>query len=751
MMVFNPVYIQKTNSGELQLLGNGFSNQKPTYLFSDIIKVILAKTDQTEVPADLLLNADGKKSAVASDNPLLITDAEVDLYDKLMKLNFNMMDADGITNEVADNTIDVLNNLKMYLKGLTDKNETAPSEDHDFEIDKSDLMVVLSIFAGNVVNQTGPNAGNTDVASELKDFVKEVDNLIEGLESGKGKKLVVAQKDFTLEFHSLENGKIAVAVKPAGKENQSQQKIVSGDKIPVESKSELATLKITNSEQTQNNIPVDLSSKETNVNNDVDYKAGNNGADKNQNKAAIEFDIQKNDSTKEISKDTKPFAEQPSEIKNKNVDVKQEINFVNKNDETDIVSKAAVKNSDKQQNPIEQNKIVATPSEQQNNSKEKELENSTSQKPDAKLFFDGKVKVEVSTVKNEVEKNSTPVKNNSVQAEILTGVQPKNINGQDSDTLLKQASNVLKNDVEKTSTVDEKLSVKINLENTASEKETAGKINSLWNSEEINPKKETNTNDLSNKNELTKEEKAKTVKLETAVNSKMIEGSETVNKEAVNNSAQINAQNTAAVNKSNQNEKINVDNSDAEKTVSVKEKITKQVASSKESDQQRSDNQPQNSFEKNLINVNKTETFGKEIKQTVKVVEQSRLMNELENVIKSGEKKLVTINLSPEDLGSVKVSLDISDKSVSAKINVTNDSVRQMIMTQSENLKSSLSQSGIQLASLNVSVNNSDEKTTQHGKMKRKENFSDKKIVIKDMPGPVKVKNLGYNTYDYVV
>ncbi len=750
-MVFNPVYIQKTNSGELQLLGNGFSNQKPTYLFSDIIKVILAKTDQTEVPADLLLNADGKKSAVASDNPLLITDAEVDLYDKLMKLNFNMMDADGITNEVADNTIDVLNNLKMYLKGLTDKNETAPSEDHDFEIDKSDLMVVLSIFAGNVVNQTGPNAGNTDVASELKDFVKEVDNLIEGLESGKGKKLVVAQKDFTLEFHSLENGKIAVAVKPAGKENQSQQKIVSGDKIPVESKSELATLKITNSEQTQNNIPVDLSSKETNVNNDVDYKAGNNGADKNQNKAAIEFDIQKNDSTKEISKDTKPFAEQPSEIKNKNVDVKQEINFVNKNDETDIVSKAAVKNSDKQQNPIEQNKIVATPSEQQNNSKEKELENSTSQKPDAKLFFDGKVKVEVSTVKNEVEKNSTPVKNNSVQAEILTGVQPKNINGQDSDTLLKQASNVLKNDVEKTSTVDEKLSVKINLENTASEKETAGKINSLWNSEEINPKKETNTNDLSNKNELTKEEKAKTVKLETAVNSKMIEGSETVNKEAVNNSAQINAQNTAAVNKSNQNEKINVDNSDAEKTVSVKEKITKQVASSKESDQQRSDNQPQNSFEKNLINVNKTETFGKEIKQTVKVVEQSRLMNELENVIKSGEKKLVTINLSPEDLGSVKVSLDISDKSVSAKINVTNDSVRQMIMTQSENLKSSLSQSGIQLASLNVSVNNSDEKTTQHGKMKRKENFSDKKIVIKDMPGPVKVKNLGYNTYDYVV
>lgn len=747
-MVFNPVYIQKTNSGELQLLGNGFSNQKPTYLFSDIIKVILAKTDQTEVPADLLLNADGKKSAATSDNPLLITDAEVDLYDKLMKLNLNMMDADGITNEVADNPIDVLNNLKMYLKGLTDKNETAPSEDHDFEIDKSDLMVVLSIFAGNVVNQTG---GNTDVASELKDFVKEVDNLIEGLESGKGNKLVVAQKDFTLEFHSLENGKIAVAVKPANIENQTQQKIVSGDEIPVESKSELATLQTANSEQTQNNIPVDLSSKETNVNIDVDYKAGNSGADKNQSKAAIEFDIQKNDSTKEISKDTKPVAEQPSEIKNKNVDVKQEINFVNKNDETDIVSKAAVKNSDKQQNPIEQNKIVATPSEQQNNSKEKDLANTTSQKPDAKLFFDGKVKVEVSTVKNEVEKNSTPVKNNSVQAEILTGVQPKNINGQDSDTLLKQAANVLKNDVEKTSAVDEKLSVKINLENTASEKETAGKINSLRDSEEINPKKETNTNDLSNKNELMKEEKAKTVKLETAVNSKMIEGSETVNKEAVNNSAQINAQNTAAVNKSNQNEKINVDNSDAEKTVSAKEKITKQVASSKESDQQRPDNQQQNSFEKNLINVNKTETFGKEIKQTVKVVEQSRLMNELENVIKSGEKKLVTINLSPEDLGSVKVSLDISDKSVSAKINVTNDSVRQMIMTQSENLKSSLSQSGIQLASLNVSVNNSDEKTTQHGKMKRKENFSDKKIVIKDMPGPVKVKNLGYNTYDYVV
>lgn len=722
-MVFNPVYIQKSNSGELQLLGNGFSSQKPTYLFSDIIKVILAKTDQAEVPADLLLNSDGKNLAASSDNPLLITDAEVDLYDKLMKLNFNITDSNDITNDAAGNPIDVLNNLKMYLKGLTDKNELAPLEDHDFEIDKSDLMVVLNIFAGIIINKTNPIVGENDLTAELKDLVKEVDNLIDGLDKNNGNKLVVAQKDFTLEFRSLENGKIAVTVKPAKAieniDDQVQQhKIVPANEIPIENKYELTPEQTAKDALTQEKIPVNLSSKEENVKIEVDSKELNKGVEKNQDKAAIEVNVQKNNAASEIS-----------------LDVKQEINSIKKDSVSNSNDKAAVKINANQNNSENKNESV----------------NELSQKTEPKLFFEGKVKVEIETVKNNVEKNSTPAKNISIPSEVLTSVQSKNINSLDSDTLLKQSANVIKNEVEKASVVDEKQSIKIDLAKEVSDKEIVAKPNAIHNSEEVNLKKETSTNDLLNKNELTKDEKAKAAKLETAVNSKINDGSETVKNEVVNNSTQLNVQNTATVTKPNQQEKLNVDNLEAEKSISAKEKITKQVAPNKDAEQQKSDNQPQNSFEKNLINVNKAETFGKEIKQTVKLVEQSRLMNELENVIKSGEKKLVTINLSPEDLGSVKVSLDISDKSVTAKINVTNDSVRQMIMTQAENLKSSLNQSGIQLASLNVSVNNSDEKATHQGKMKRKDNFGDKKIVIKDIPGPVKVKNLGYNTYDYIV
>ena len=221
--------------------------------------------------------------------------------------------------------------------------------------------------------------------------------------------------------------------------------------------------------------------------------------------------------------------------------------------------------------------------------------------------------------------------------------------------------------------------------------------------------------------------------------------------------ANANNQNRAAeyvnVDKKSTNETINKNNTESENILVNKAKTVKAVASNKETDQQKPDSQNQNTFDRTAVNMSKLNQYGKDIKETVKVVDQSRLMNEIENLVKSGERKVVKLNLYPEDLGSVKISLDVNNKIVTAKIDVTNDAVRQMRMTQSDSLKSALTQSGIQLASLNVSVNNFDEKTSQQqGKMKRKGGSVERKSAIKDVPSTgTKVKNLGYNTYDYIV
>jgi len=772
MMVFNPVYMQKAGDSESQLFGSSFPNQKPTYLFSDIIKVILAKTEQTESGENVNVTDSSE-----NNNPLLISDAEVEIFDKLMKLGITGSTTGELSDTDSLNGSSVVENLKMFLNGLTDQEESASSEDKKFDVDKSDLLVVLNIFAGNISEQNNSGNSDTDSTTEISDFMEEVNDLLDGMGKNSKQQVVIQQSDFTLELEPSKNGKIAVKI-AASTENEIQNQTV--EKADVLS-------------NTSKLVPNTQSISNDSVNVDYSYTQ-NQFSEQSVNFIEANNQAELSDEDKTIILATKAKWEQAL---NQSQLASTENVFENNIVKTDVSDKEIkITDSKLQTNADEDTAVAKTETEDLSNNTTSNTNNAViNQKSvDIKEFFGGKIKVEVvdtndNNVKNtqqqvqtfdsvlkqtssnmiseqiEVKSNldaiEFKVKENLVKdnvqsqigasdSEVSTDSEQKTVLVQSSNTVLKQVSaesvEKVKNVFPIGTTSTENVEVSVTDEITSQ-----GEKTSVVDGQSIN--KDAVTDNQLPKQEHIKINKQKNQKIETDIQSKTGNSSQTLGTETTsvqNENKQVEV--SAVVDGKTLSEKNSEKNQDTEEVVSDISKTAKTVSSNQETSNQKSDKQNQNTFEKTFITVNKTEQFGNEVKESAKVVEQSQLMNEIENVIKSGDKKLITLNIYPEELGSVKVSLDFTDNNVTAKINVSNDTVRQVILTQADNLKSSLNESGIQLAALNVFVDNSEEKATQEAKTKRKStNEDDKKVVIKDIPNPVKIKNMGYNTYDYVV
>jgi flagellar hook-length control protein FliK len=772
-MVFNPVYMQKAGDSEAQLFGSSFPNQKPTYLFSDIIKVILAKTEQTESSENV-----STTDSTLNSNPLLISDAEVELFDKIMKLGI----AGSVPNELSDADAStestVFENLKMFLNGLTNQEESASSEDKEFDIDKSDLLVVLNIFAGNISEQNNSGNSDTDSTTEISDFIEEVNDLLDGMEKNSKQQVVIQQNDFTLELEPSKNGKITV-------------------KIAAPSSNDV---------QNQTNNTLQLSSSTQNISNDfinVDYPYSQNQSSEQSDFFENNIQADLSDEDKKIVSATKIKWEQ---VLNQSKLATTENVPENSIVKTDITDKEIKAVDSKLQTTEDENTII-TKTDTKDISDSKTSNTAVDQKSiDVKEFFGGKIKVEVvnteeNTVKNigqlkftsntqqqvqasdSVLKQSSSdiiseqsetkpnldaielkVKENLIKdniqsqigtsnSEVSTDSQQKTVLVQNADTTIKQTHVDSVENVKSTVPVDTTSVENVEVSTGNDLQEAVTKTEKVNVTDDQSISSEAITDNQIPKQEHLKSIKQKNQKTEADIQSKTGNSSQTLVTESTsvqNENKQVEI--STVIDRKTSSEKIDSENQDTEEIVSDISKTAKTVSSNQETSNQKSDKQNQNTFEKTFITVNKTEQFSKEVKESVRVVEQSQLMNEIENVIKSGDKKLVTLNIYPEELGSVKISLNFTDNNVSAKINVTNDSVRQVILTQADNLKSSLSESGIQLAALNVSVNNSEEKATPQAKTKKKsENIDNKTVVIKDIPNPVKIKNLGYNTYDYVV
>ncbi len=152
----------------------------------------------------------------------------------------------------------------------------------------------------------------------------------------------------------------------------------------------------------------------------------------------------------------------------------------------------------------------------------------------------------------------------------------------------------------------------------------------------------------------------------------------------------------------------------------------------------------------------KNEIASQSLKQPAdlyKTINAGDLISEISNYAGQGKSGSIMLQLKPENLGRVKIVIKVIDKVVHANLEVENESVKQTVQNNISNLKQSLNINGLQLSSITISLSGGEDKSgktfAQQQKKKTGRGSFAKKI---DAPGDVTAsKNMGYNTYEYLI
>ncbi len=159
-------------------------------------------------------------------------------------------------------------------------------------------------------------------------------------------------------------------------------------------------------------------------------------------------------------------------------------------------------------------------------------------------------------------------------------------------------------------------------------------------------------------------------------------------------------------------------------------------------------------FVNDLSAVKKNETIPQAIlppDDKIKTVKPDNLVNEISRIIQQGDTKSAVLKLDPETLGKVKIVLDVVDKNVHANIQVENESAKQIVQNNINDLKQSLNLNGLQLSSVNVSLSSNEDKTSKPFVQKKKSAYGQYERKIEDTNSAIVSKSMGYNTYDYLI
>jgi hypothetical protein len=178
------------------------------------------------------------------------------------------------------------------------------------------------------------------------------------------------------------------------------------------------------------------------------------------------------------------------------------------------------------------------------------------------------------------------------------------------------------------------------------------------------------------------------------------------------------------------------------------------------SDDNSSKNNSHDSFKSSLtqalsndFDVEKTKAFSdtKILHEPVKIIKQNEIIPEFSKLIQRGEKQTMTFQISPENLGKVKLVVDMVNNQIQTKIEVESEQIKQFIQSNVEQLKQNLQASGIQLSNVNISLTDYGQKNA--GKMftsKKKSNFqNEKEIPIEEITNQP-MKKMGYSTYEFL-
>ncbi|MEW6701361.1 MAG: flagellar hook-length control protein FliK [Bacteroidota bacterium] len=181
------------------------------------------------------------------------------------------------------------------------------------------------------------------------------------------------------------------------------------------------------------------------------------------------------------------------------------------------------------------------------------------------------------------------------------------------------------------------------------------------------------------------------------------------------------------------------------------------------SKQKSTENFPQaDGFLKNILeqNINRAIDFaGDKIKaapetkvfqETAKIIKTTEILPEFTKIIQSGEKQSITFQLTPENLGKVKLVVDLVENQINTRIEVENEQIKQFVQSNIDGLKETLRSSGIQLNNVNVSLTNQEQKFSKAFGTRKKtgERISEIEKEKEQTHHPQRL--MGYNTYEFL-
>lgn len=183
-------------------------------------------------------------------------------------------------------------------------------------------------------------------------------------------------------------------------------------------------------------------------------------------------------------------------------------------------------------------------------------------------------------------------------------------------------------------------------------------------------------------------------------------------------------------------------------------KTTLSLNDDKKQNTANTDNNPQHVLHQKDINLQRQMLETQVVRVNPQVKEQpklnSKLFDEINELIISDKKDQAIINLEPATLGKIKIALEVIENKINARLEVENQAAKEMLQNQVEYLRENTNNSGIQLSSISISLQNNDQKNHKANREKRKENNVNKTVVSEKEGKETNVKSLGYNTYEFL-
>jgi len=252
-------------------------------------------------------------------------------------------------------------------------------------------------------------------------------------------------------------------------------------------------------------------------------------------------------------------------------------------------------------------------------------------------------------------------------------------------------------------------------------------------------------------------------------------------KAGIENAVNINNENSRPI---QNNKKFSVKVKGGVKTVTdqndskphtVDEQSTKENTSN--SSQSKSENSESNSFKSSTIHnshfeiknnnentfnqmMNKSEILGNGIggektsvfenKTEHRIVKSIEMIKELAKFISKQEKGSLSFDIRPEHLGKMKITLDTVDKMLKASIEVDNEQTKQLVEKNLDKLQQQLSENGVMLNSLNISLKYAKQQKEDKKINKNIQNDNENSDQVGGTEEGKNEKSLGYNTYEYI-